>query len=299
MEPTGLGDDPTLDAFAQSCYDGDLAACDDLYRGADPGTPYRTYGDTCAGRQDEGSGTWCVDAFGPRWHDDDHRHRDDPTAGVDDDDDHHRGAPATRHDGTAADRHHGADVGRPIDLAPGGDIPPPTLEPTGLGTDPVLDALAQSCYAGDMAACDDLWRDSEPDSSYRNFGDSCAGRQPPNSGTWCVDAFPGAGSTTTSSSLPGTTTPGPTTTTGPAVPGQTGPPSIPDATQQPTGLGEDPIFDLLARSCFDGDMQACDDLFDQAPIGSDYRAYGDTCAGRQEAGTFDYCHVSFPAGARR
>ena len=32
--------------------------------GADPGTPYRSYGDTCAGRQPEGTGTWCVDAFG-------------------------------------------------------------------------------------------------------------------------------------------------------------------------------------------------------------------------------------------
>ena len=86
---------------------------------------------------------------------------------------------------------------------------------------------------------------------------------------------------------------------GPTMPGQTGPPSIPDATQQPTGLGDDPAFDLLARSCFDGDMQACDDLFDQAPIGSNYRVYGDTCAGRQEPGTFNYCHVVFPASARR
>jgi hypothetical protein len=58
-------------------------------------------------------------------------------------------------------------------------------------------------------------------------------------------------------------------------------------------------LDALAGACFDGDMQACDDLFDQAPIGSDYRAYGDTCAGRQEPGTFKYCHVVFPAGSRR
>ena len=31
-----------------------------------------------------------------------------------------------------------------------------------------------------------------------------------------------------------------------------------------------------------------------APIGSDYRTYGDTCAGRQATGTFNYCHVVFP-----
>ncbi len=298
MEPTGLGDDPALDALAQSCYDGDLAACDDLYRGADPGTPYRIFGDTCGGRQGEGSGTWCVDAFGPGG-----------TTTTTDIETTLPLVPTTTTTTIAVPLPPvttappptvttvTTSVG-PTTSLPAGDIPPPTLEPTGLGTDPILDALAQSCYAGDMAACDDLWRDSEPDSSYRNFGDSCAGRQPPNSGTWCVDAFPSAGSTTTSSSLPGTTTPGPTTTTGPAVPGQTGLPSVPDATLEPTGLGQNPIFDLLARSCFDGDMQACDDLFDQAPIGSEYRAYGDTCAGRQEAGTFDYCHVSFPAGAR-
>ena len=182
---------------------------------------------------------------------------------------------------------------------PGGAVPPPTLEPTGLGTDPALDALAQACYAGEMTACDDLWRDSEPDSAYHNFGDTCAGRQPPNTGIWCADAFPGGTATTPTDSVPGPT-PAPTTTPGQTTtPGPTAPPGIPDPTQQPTGLGDDPAFDVLARSCFDGDMQACDELFDQAPIGSDYRAYGDTCAGRQQPGTFNYCHVVFPAGARR
>jgi hypothetical protein len=144
-----------------------------------------------------------------------------------------------------------------------------------------------------------LWRDSEPDSAYANFGDTCAGRQPPNTGTWCVDAF-GSGATTSSTAAPETTdtvqttVPGQTTTPGPTTP--TG---IPDPTQQPTGLGDDPAFDVLARSCYDGDMQACDDLFDRAPIGSQYRAFGDTCAGRQEPGTFNYCHVVFPTIARR
>ena len=169
-----------------------------------------------------------------------------------------------------------------------GAIPPPTLEPTGLGTDPSLDALAQSCYDGDMAACDDLWRGSEVGSDYRNFGDTCAGRQPANSGSWCEDAFPVDGTAPTTNTLAATTVPGPTTSS-----------AIPPATQQPTGLGDDPTLDGLARLCFDGDMQACDELFDFAPIGSDYRSYGDTCAGRQEPGTFNYCHVVFPASARR
>jgi hypothetical protein len=41
-------------------------------------------------------------------------------------------------------------------------------------------------------------------------------------------------------------------------------------------------------------MQACDDLFLQSELGTPYHAYGDTCAGRQRAGTYTYCHVAFP-----
>jgi hypothetical protein len=277
IEPTGLGDDPTLDALAQSCYDGDLAACDDLYRGADPGTPYRSYGDTCAGRQAENSGTWCVAAFGPDSTD---------TVVVESSE-----TPTVPPSTTTSTTLPATPVtttppptSGPAETAVPGAIPPPTLEPTGLGTDPALDQLAQSCYDGDMAACDDLWRDSEAGSDYRNFGDTCAGRQRSNSGTWCEDAF------AVDATTPSTNTLAPTT-----VPGETTPASIPPATEQPTGLGDDPTFDALAQLCFDGDMLACDELFDFAPMGSDYRSYGDTCAGRQAPGTFNYCHLVFPA----
>ena len=169
-----------------------------------------------------------------------------------------------------------------------GTIPAPTLQPTGLGDDPTLDALAQSCYDGELEACDNLWRDSDEGSDYRNFGDTCAGRQPPNTGVWCVDAFAGA-TTTTTFEIPTTTVPGPT------VP-PTSPSGIPPATQQPTGLGDDASLNALAQECFSGGMQACDDLFDRAPIGSAYMTYGDTCAGRQEPHTFNYCRVVFGSG---
>src|SRR5688572_24947422 len=59
--------------------------------------------------------------------------------------------------------------------------------------------------------------------------------------------------------------------------------------EPPDDLGADPELDALAQSCFDGDMLACDELFLRAPVGSDYEAYGDTCGGRQSAGTRDYC----------
>ncbi len=294
VEPTGLGDDPTLDGLAQSCYDGDLAACDDLYRGAEPGTPYRNYGDTCAGRQAENSGTWCVDAFGAEPTDSVVVESSEPTDSVVVESSEPTTSPPSTTTSTTI-------AVPPVTTAPPstvpttpplttgptqtppGAIPPPTLEPTGLGTDPALDALAQSCYDGDMAACDDLWRDSEAGSTYRNFGDTCAGRQPENSGKWCEDAFVVDGTTPSTNTLAVTT-----------VPESTTPSSIPPATQQPTGLGDDPTLDALAQLCFEGDMDACDELFDFAPIGSDYRSYGDTCAGRQEPGTFNYCHVIFP-----
>ena len=57
----------------------------------------------------------------------------------------------------------------------------------------------------------------------------------------------------------------------------------------PDDLGDDPDLDALAQSCFDGDLVACDHLFLRAPVDSDYENYGDTCAGRQAAGTGLFC----------
>jgi hypothetical protein len=70
--------------------------------------------------------------------------------------------------------------------------------------------------------------------------------------------------------------------------------NIPAATEEPTGLGDDEGFNALAQDCYDGDMQACDDLYNRAEDDSAYRSYGDTCAGRQPAGTRQFCTVAFP-----
>ena len=80
----------------------------------------------------------------------------------------------------------------------------------------------------------------------------------------------------------------PPTTTPPAAPV-----TAPAPSQQPTGLGTDGAMDLLASACFNGTMQACDDLYVQSPDGSAYQTYGDTCAGRQPAGTGRYCTTVF------
>jgi len=56
-------------------------------------------------------------------------------------------------------------------------------------------------------------------------------------------------------------------------------------------LGEDPVLNELAQSCFDGEMSACDDLFLPSPAGSDYERYGNTCGGRVEEANVNgrYC----------
>ncbi len=45
-------------------------------------------------------------------------------------------------------------------------------------------------------------------------------------------------------------------------------------------LGDDQALNDLANQCFEGDMQACDDLFAQTPVDSDLEAYSQTCGGR-------------------
>jgi cytoskeletal protein RodZ len=78
----------------------------------------------------------------------------------------------------------------PPQSEPAGELPPATVTPDGLGEDPVMDAYAQDCYAGDMVACDSLYFESEPDSAYEVYGDTCAGRQPPGTDTFCTESFP-------------------------------------------------------------------------------------------------------------
>lgn len=296
IEPAGLGDDPALDAFAERCYGGDMGACDALYRRSPPGSDYRSYADSCAGRQDVGSGNWCEQSF-----------PGEPTP-----------------DATLP-----ADV-EPVDTAPGAttpadsapvetpspaepstvdpeittwppsvgsdDVPPPSIEPTGLGDDAEMNALAAQCYAGDLEACDDLFRAATLDdaSAYRDYADRCAGRQPASSGRWCTEMVT-AEDVEVEDPAPITSEPG-TSEPGTSEPGTSEPVSdvrdeIPAPTIEPVGLGDDPELDALAQACFDGDLFSCDELFELAvdPEQFDYSVYADTCAGRQPTGTGRWC----------
>ena len=314
QQPTGLGADPQLDALALSCYDGDMAGCDELYNSSDPDTDYRRYGDTCAGRQEEGTNVWCRTAFGDGTQSTNVTVPLPPLTTV---------SPVPTPPVTAplppvtvppltvpplTTPPFTVPVTAPLTIPPvtipiipqpsgptlpgiptsssiPGAIPPPTLQPTGLGTNPAFDALALACFNGDMKSCDDLFRETsnDVDAGYNRFADTCAGRQPEGTGRWCESSFPAAGVPTTA---PGTGVPPGTGTVA------TG---IPTATQQPTGLGNDPALNTLAQDCFNGEMQSCDDLFLQSELGSPYHEYGDTCAGRQRPGTYTYCTAAFPA----
>ncbi|MEM9200760.1 MAG: hypothetical protein AAGC53_03840 [Actinomycetota bacterium] len=53
-----------------------------------------------------------------------------------------------------------------------------------------------------------------------------------------------------------------------------------DGTEGPQAEGDDPVLDLLVEQCRRGNNQACDELFADSPVGSDYAAYGQTCGNR-------------------
>ncbi len=48
----------------------------------------------------------------------------------------------------------------------------------------------------------------------------------------------------------------------------------------PGDMGPDPVLDEYADACFAGELQACDDLFYEAPPMSEYEEYAVTCGGR-------------------
>lgn len=60
----------------------------------------------------------------------------------------------------------------------GSGDPPAASSPEGLGADPALDSLAEQCFEGDMAACDDLFVESPFDSDYEAYGNTCGQRVP-------------------------------------------------------------------------------------------------------------------------
>lgn len=65
-----------------------------------------------------------------------------------------------------------------------------------------------------------------------------------------------------------------TTTPAPAAPSSSAP--------QPKSLGDDPVLDDLWHRCEQGSGAACDQLFEQAPLNSDYESFGLSCGNRPD-----------------
>lgn len=90
----------------------------------------------------------------------------------------------------------------------------------------------------------------------------------------------------TTTEAPTTTAPPETGTTAPPDTGTTAPDgdTVLVSAREPVPADIAPEFAALAQGCFDGDMSACDELFNTTPASSPDEAYGDTCGGRIEDG---------------
>lgn len=57
----------------------------------------------------------------------------------------------------------------------------------------------------------------------------------------------------------------------------------------PYTYGDDDFLDALWDDCEDGSGEACDELFFDSPVGSEYEAFGNTCGNRMELSF--YCNT--------
>ncbi len=149
------------------------------------------------------------------------------------------------------------------------DIVPTSIsgDANAYGDDPTLDALWDACEGGDMQACDDLFFDSPAGSEYEDFGDTCGNRQ--EGGSLCADGSGSEGSSSDESSSSESSS------------------SAGSTSGEPFTYGDDATLDALWDACEGGDMQACDDLYFDSPVDSEYEDFGDTCGNRQAPG--EYC----------
>ena len=101
------------------------------------------------------------------------------------------------------------------------------------GDDPYLDSLYDQCANGDNWACQTLWEESPIASEYESFALTCGGRD-------CDITTLGI----------------------------------------PMDYGDDDYLDDLYDSCADGDDRACQTLWEESPIDSEYESFALTCGGR-------------------
>lgn len=173
-----------------------MNACDELYVSAPADSDYEFYGGTCGWTYSEISPNWCGEAS-------------------------------------------------------------PNADTAFYGADGHLDQLWDLCAEGDMMACDTLYQESPLGSDYETFGGSCGGLHEDGYEYWCDTE------------------------------------SSDGAEADPAGsFGEDPYFDELYRACDNGDMAACDTLYIESPMGSEYEAFAGSCGGLYEESYGYWCEAS-------
>jgi S1-C subfamily serine protease len=136
--------------------------------------------------------------------------------------------------------------------------------PNGYGDDPQLDGLYDACGAGDMEACDNLYWQSSYGSEYESFAIYCGGATDEPAWGYCSWTSDGQG--------------------------------FNDA-GNPETFGDDPLLDELWTACANGNMAACDDLYAEAPIGSEYESFGATCGETTEGNGLCDWDDGFAGGA--
>jgi len=253
------GSDPYYDALWDECADGSMAACDALYMESPGGSEYEDFGATCGERTD---GTeWCTIAV--------------PGDVADYGDDAHLDGlwdACAAEDWAACDQLYaesplgsvyeefGATCGYQTD---GTEWCTDAFGDTGIfpftyGDDPYLDGLWDDCTAGGWEACDLLYSDSPVGSEYETYGETCGFLT--DGSEWCSDLF-----------------------------GDEAPPE-----EGPFAYGDDAYFDTLWDACAAEDWEACDTLYIESPVGSEYEEYGNTCGDRTD-GT-EWCTDVFGDG---
>jgi hypothetical protein len=96
----------------------------------------------------------------------------------------------------------------------------------------------------------------------------------------------GTAATTSTTGPLATTTAGATSTVAPTTTAAVTTTMAPTTTTSADSPCGDPALDGLYFDCADGDMQACDDLYMDSPVGSECEAFADTCGGTTSGGTW-------------
>ena len=106
----------------------------------------------------------------------------------------------------------------------------------------------------DWQACDDLFDQAEPGTAYYDFADTCGNKWTAGTMTYCVEAMDPNADTDT------------------------------DTDTSALSASETMYLDALKTACGAEDWDACETLWNEAPMGSEYESYADTCGGRIESG---------------